>query len=163
MLPFSNDVWRELGVFEKMDALYIHKPGAKFIHEESGAEFTYYFDNAIRGDNPYAYQVKRADFDKMLLDHAASLGAEVRDQTSVDDVAFAADGVTVRATGPDGKRYTVRAPMFVDATGRDALIAGRRQLKVTDGVITTNVAVHTMYKNVDRSQGADEGNIIIGL
>jgi flavin-dependent dehydrogenase len=53
--------------------------------------------------------------------------------------------------------------MFVDATGRDALIAGRRQLKVPDGVITTNVAVHCMYKNVDRENGADEGNIVLGL
>jgi flavin-dependent dehydrogenase len=163
MLPFSNDLWKELGVFEKMDATFIHKPGAKFIHEETGAEFTYYFDNAIRAGNPYAYQVKRADFDKMLLDHAASLGAVVREQTRVDDVQFASDGVTVRATGPDGKPYEVRADVFVDATGRDAFIAGRRQLKVPDGVITTNVAVHTMYKNVDRSQGADEGNIILGL
>lgn len=163
MLPFSNDVWRELGVLEKLDAQYIHKPGAKFIHEESGAEFTYYFDKAIRPGNPYAYQVKRADFDKMLLDHAASLGADVRQKTRVDDVAFASDGVTVRATGPEGKPYEVRAAVFVDATGRDALIAGRRQLKIVDGEITTNVAVHTMYRNVDRSQGADEGNIVIGL
>lgn len=163
MLPFSNDIWRELGVFEKIDQQYIHKPGAKFIHEETGAEFTYYFDNAIREGNPYAYQVKRADFDKMLLDHAAGLGAVVRDQTRVDDVEFAADGVTVRASGPDGAGYAVRAPLFVDATGRDALIAGRRKLKVADGVITTNAAVHTMFRNVDRSQGADEGNIIIGL
>ncbi|HEY1587153.1 MAG TPA: tryptophan 7-halogenase, partial [Polyangia bacterium] len=83
--------------------------------------------------------------------------------TRVDDVAFASDGVTVRATGADGESYSVRAPVFVDATGRDALIAGRRQLKIVDGEITTNVAVHTMYKNVDRSQGADEGNIILGL
>src|SRR6185312_7017060 len=163
MLPFSNDIWRELGVFEKLDAQYIHKPGAKFIHEESGAEFTYYFDKSIRPGNPYAYQVKRADFDKMLLDHAASMGADVRQQTRVDDVAFAPDGVTVRATGPDGRRYDVRAAVLVDATGRDALIAGRRQLKIVDGEITTNVAVHTMYKNVDRSQGADEGHIILGL
>lgn len=163
MLPFSNDIWRELGVFEKIDALYIHKPGAKFIHEESGAEFTYYFDAAIRGGNPYAYQVKRADFDKMLLDHAAGLGAEVRQETRVDDVTFAADGVTVRATGPDGQSRDFTAPLFVDATGRDALIAGRRRLKVVDGVITTNAAVHTMYRDVDRSQGADEGNIILGL
>jgi flavin-dependent dehydrogenase len=162
MLPFSNDVWRELGVFDKIDKLYIHKPGAKFIHEESGAEFTYYFDAAIRGGNPYAYQVKRADFDKMLLDHAATLGAVVREETIVDEVDFAADGVTVRARGRDGA-LCVRAPLFVDATGRDALIAGRRRLKVPDGVITTNAAVHTMFKNVDRSQGADEGNIIIGL
>jgi flavin-dependent dehydrogenase len=163
MLPFSNDIWRELGVFEKIDQQYIHKPGAKFIHEESGAEFTYYFDNAIRSGNPYAYQVKRADFDKMLLDHAASLGAVVRDRTRVEDVEFTSDGVTVRAGGPDGASYDVRAAMFVDATGRDALIAGRRHLKVVDGVVTTNAAVHTMYRNVDRSQGADEGNIIIGL
>ena len=163
MLPFSNDVWRELGVFEKMDKLYMRKPGATFIHEESGAEFTYYFDNAIRGGNPYAYQVKRADFDKMLLDHAASLGAVVREETAVEDVHFASDGVTVSAAAADGTRYQVRAPLFVDATGRDALIAGRRQLKVTDGVITTNVAVHSMYRDVDRSQGAAEGNIIIGL
>ena len=76
MLPFANDIWKELGVFEKMDASYIHKPGAQFIHEESGAEFTYYFDTAIRPGRPYAFQVKRAEFDKMLLDHAASLGAD---------------------------------------------------------------------------------------
>jgi flavin-dependent dehydrogenase len=164
MLPCSNDVWRELGVFEKIDGLFMHKPGAKFIHEETGAEFTYYFDKAIRAGNPYAYQVKRADFDLMLLEHAASLGADVRQETTVDDVAFAADGVTVYARGKDGVRYEVRAPVFVDATGRDALIAGRRQLKIVDGVITTNAAVHTMYRNVDRAAcGADEGNIILGL
>src|SRR5262249_46739788 len=97
LLPFANEMWRDLGVFEKMDAHYIHKPGAKFIHEESGAEFTYYFDNAIRAGNPYAYQVKRADFDKLLLDHAAELGAVVREETRVEDVQFAPDGVTVRA------------------------------------------------------------------
>lgn len=164
MLPFSNDVWRELGVFEKIDGLFMHKPGAKFIHEESGAEFTYYFDKAIRAGNPYAYQVKRADFDQMLLDHAASLGAEVRQETAVEDVVFAADGVTVCARDCAGARYEVRAPVFVDATGRDALIAGRRRLKIPDGLITTNAAVHTMYRNVDRAAcGADEGNIIIGL
>jgi flavin-dependent dehydrogenase len=162
MLPFANDIWKELGVFEKMDASYIHKPGAKFVHEESGAEFTYYFDTAIRPGRPYAFQLKRAEFDKMLLDHAAGLGAVVRQQTRVEDVRFGPDGVTVRALGPEGP-YEVRAPLFVDATGRDALVAGKRQLKVPDGLITTNVAVHSMYKNVERANGTDEGNIIIGL
>jgi flavin-dependent dehydrogenase len=163
MLPFTNDIWKELGVFDKIDAQYIHKPGAMFVHEESGAEFTYYFDTAIRPGRPYAYQVKRAEFDKMLLDHARSLGAEVREETRVDEVGFAPDGVSVACTGPDGRGYTVRAPMFVDATGRDALMANRRQLKIPDGTVTTNVAVHCMFQEVDRTGGADEGNIIIGL
>jgi flavin-dependent dehydrogenase len=163
LLPFGNDVWKELGVFEKMDARYIHKPGARFIHEESGADFTYYFDTAIRPGRPYAFQVKRAEFDQMLLEHAASLGAVVREQTRVDEVTFATEGVTVDAVGPDSARYQVRAPVFVDATGRDALIAGRRQLKVPDGLITTNVALHCMWQGVDRDNGADEGNIVLGL
>jgi flavin-dependent dehydrogenase len=162
MLPFANDVWKELGVYEKLDAYYIHKPGARFIHEESGADFTYYFDTAIRTGRPYAFQVKRAEFDQMLLEHAASLGAVVRQETRVEDVRFAPDGVTVSAQGPEGS-YQVRAPMFVDATGRDALIAGRRDLKIPDGTITTNVALHSMWQGVDRENGANEGNIVIGL
>ncbi|MFI5289381.1 MAG: NAD(P)/FAD-dependent oxidoreductase [Polyangia bacterium] len=162
MLPFANDIWKELGVFEKMDAMFIHKPGAKFVHEESGAEFTYYFDTAIRPGRPYAFQLKRAEFDLMLLEHAASLGACVRQETRVADVDFAADGVTVKCERA-GEKYQVTAPVFVDATGRDALIANRRQLKETDGLVTTNVAVHTMYRDVERDPGEDEGNIIIGL
>jgi flavin-dependent dehydrogenase len=163
LLPFSNDIWKELGVFDQMNARFIHKPGARFIHEESGAEFTYYFDTAIRPGRPYAFQVKREEFDLMLLDRARELGAEVREETKVDDVQFGADGVTVSATGPDGRPYDVTAPLFVDATGRDAFIAGKRQLKVHDELITTNVALHCMYRGVPREQGLEEGNIIIGL
>src|SRR5690242_1692261 len=100
LLPFGNDVWKELGVFPHLDANYIHKPGATFVHEESGNEFVYFFDTAIRPGRPYAFQVKRGEFDKMLLDRARELGAEVREETRVEDVQFLADGVVVRATGP---------------------------------------------------------------
>jgi flavin-dependent dehydrogenase len=163
LLPFANDVWKELGVFETMDASFIHKPGATFVHEESGAEFTYYFDTAIRPGRPYAYQVKRGEFDQMLLERARALGADVREQTKVNDVTFLEDGVVVTATGPDGRAFEVRAPMFVDATGRDALLCNRRRLKVPDGLVTTNVAVHCIFEDVVRPSGADDGNIIIGL
>ena len=163
LLPFGNDIWRELGVFETMNETFIHKPGARFIHEESGAVFTYYFDNAIRPGRPYAFQVKRADFDKMLLDRARELGAEVREETLVKNVQFLSDGVIVTAAGTDGVPYEVNAPLFIDATGRDAMMAGKQQLKVHDDVITTNVALHCMFSGIPREQGLDEGNIIIGL
>src|SRR4051812_40999472 len=70
MLPFASDVFKELGVFDEIDARYMHKPGAVILHEESGARFTYYFDTAIQTGRPYAYQVTRGDFDKLLLDNA---------------------------------------------------------------------------------------------
>ena len=52
----------------------------------------------------------------------------------------------VSTLGKDGRTAQLSAPLFVDATGRDALIANRRQLKVADGLVTTNVAVHTMFQ-----------------
>src|SRR4029079_7506530 len=81
----------------------------------------------------------------------------------VGEVSVHGDGVVVTATGSDGKPYTVKAQMFVDATGRDALMAGKRPLKVHDELITTNVALHCMWSGVPREQGLEEGNIIVGL
>ncbi len=163
LLPFGNDIWKELGVFDQMNERFIHKPGARFIHEESGAEFTYYFDTAIRGGRPYAFQVKREEFDLMLLDRARELGAVVREETKVTDVKFNPDGVVVSAVGKDGVAYQVSAPLFMDCTGRDALMAGKRQLKVHDELVTTNVALNCQYAGVPRESGLEEGNIIIGL
>jgi flavin-dependent dehydrogenase len=162
LLPFANDLWKELGVFETMNQRFLHKPGAKFVHEESGEVFTYYFDTAIRPGRPYAFQVKRAEFDLMLLERAVELGAVIRQETSVFDVRVVSDGVVVTCCQGEHE-YQVRGRMFVDATGRDALIANRQQLKVADDLVTTNVAVHATFKGIARDAGPDGGNIILGL
>jgi flavin-dependent dehydrogenase len=163
LLPVGNDLWRELGVFEKMDARYLRKPGARFIHEESGEALTYYFEDAIRSGNPYAFQVKRAEFDQMLLEHARELGAEVREETAVEEVIFRSDGIVCRCVAPDGHPYEANAQVFVDATGRDALIASRRQLKEPDALLETNVAFNAQFRGVERAAGRDEGNVVLGI
>ena len=161
LLPFGNDLYRELGVFEDIDRRYIHKPGARFLHEESGTSFTYYFDTAIEGGRPYAYQVPRADFDQLLLDNSRRLGAEVRQQTTVTKLRVLPSHVEVDASGPDGRAYTVEAPLFVDATGRDTFLARQLGNKVPDDLITTNVAAFTHFENVLRQSGDDEGNFTL--
>ena len=160
LLPFGSDFLRELGVLEEVDARYIHKPGARFIHEESGESFTFYFDQAIEPGRPYAYQVPRADFDQLLLDNARRLGAEVREETEVRDVRFHGDRVEVvtRASHAGAVAETHAAKMFLDATGRDALIATQENLKAPDDLITTNMACFTHYEDVVRQDGTDEGN-----
>lgn len=160
LLPFGNDLFKELGVFEEIDRRYIHKPGARFIQEGSGDSFTYYFDTAIDPARPYAYQVQRGDFDLLLLENAVRLGAEVRQETEVRKPRFHEDYVEVDIA-PAGSRdavTTLRAPMFVDATGRDTLLARQLGGKVADDAITTNVACYTQYRGCQREPGADEGN-----
>ena len=163
LLPFCGEIWDELELSAEMARRFIVKPGARFIHNESGAEFTYYFASAIRPDHPFAYEVQRSEFDQMLLDNSARLGAEVRYRTEVRDVEFRPDRVQVTARREDGSEYQVDSQMFVDATGRDTLLGGRLGLKVTDDLVTTNVACFTHYENCHRQSGRDEGNITIVL
>ena len=162
LLPFANDLFKELGVFEQIDGRYIHKPGARIIHEESGARFTYYFDTAIREGRPYAYQVPRADFDQLLLDNARKHGADVRERHQVRDVKFLSDRVVVTARDLENdKELVFEAPMFVDATGRDTLLATEHNLKVADDLVTTNVGCFTHWENCNRESGTDEGNFTL--
>ncbi|HRI52613.1 MAG TPA: NAD(P)/FAD-dependent oxidoreductase [Pseudomonadota bacterium] len=163
LLPCCGEIWDELELKDEMARRFIRKPGARFIHNESGAEYTYYFAYAIRPDHPFAYEVQRGEFDQMLLENAARLGAEVRYRTEVRDVEFLPDRVRVTARPAAGPEYQVEGQLLVDATGRDTFLGGRCGLKVTDDLVTTNVACYTHYENCQRQPGSDEGNITIVL
>ena len=53
---------------------------------DEGVKF--YFKDGFRSQTESSYQVTRAEFDKVLLDHAAENGAEVREETAVKGVEF---------------------------------------------------------------------------
>lgn len=163
LLPCAGEIWDELGLREEMHRRFIVKPAARFIHNESGEQFTYYFSEAIRPDYPYAYEVPRAEFDHLLLERSRELGAEVRYQQEVRDVSIGNDAVAVDVRSADGSSYSVRSQIFVDATGRDTLLGTRFGLKVSDDLVTTNAACFTHYTNCNRQTGRDEGNITIVL
>ena len=163
LLHFSGEVWTELGVMEQLTERFLHKPGARFIHNESGAHFTYPFSGAVRGDWSHAFQVPRAEFDELLLRHAQSLGADVREAHEVRDLDIHDAGVRVRVRDPHGAESEHSAAAFVDATGRDTFLGTRLRLKAADDLIDTNVACFTHFENTQREPGAEEGNITIIL
>jgi flavin-dependent dehydrogenase len=163
LLPCGGEIWDELEVSDEMKRRYIHKPGARFVHNESGLEQTYYFSEAIRPDHPFAYEVPRADFDDLLLRRSESLGAVVCENTTVTKVRFEPDYVEVAAQGKEGSPFVFRSPLFVDATGRDTFLGTKLGLKVSDELVTTNVACFTHYEHCKRQSGEDEGNITVVL
>lgn len=69
-----------------------------------------------------SWQVRRADFDEMLLRNAARKGAEVREQCTVTGLIRNAHGVVtgVRAETRDGTVEEISAPITIDATGKEA-------------------------------------------
>ena len=69
-------------------------------------------------------------------------------------------GVAYRsARGQEGRAY---APMIIDASGRDTLLASRLRLKRKDSTLN-KVSVFAHFTGVRRDPGPDEGNLIIAL
>ncbi len=84
-----------MGVREKIDAGgFLIKYGGEIV-SACGQRVRFYFRNGFKAKRPTAYQVLRSEFDRILLDHAAESGCDVRQETSVDSFEFGNDGVTL--------------------------------------------------------------------
>src|ERR1700736_3650831 len=96
LLPFSMQAFTRLGLHEKfVQAGFMEKFGGEMYGAcgEDGVKF--YFEDGFRSQTDRSYQVTRADFDKVLLDHAAESGAEVCEETGVDMVDFSENSATI--------------------------------------------------------------------
>ncbi len=126
LLPRNLALFDRLGVTDQVRTIGVHKPGAEFISDETGQAIAFPFLQALDNTYPHSWQVRRAELDDILFRNAARLGARTMEQTRVRTVDL--DTRTVDADTPDGPvRFQPR--YILDATGRDALIAGSRQLK----------------------------------
>lgn len=157
LLPAALPLLERLGVYEAVAAGGFQvKYGATFHDQESGQEHTFYFAPGKPWPN-YSYQVPRADFDALLLDHARKQGVAVLQPTTVESATFDSDGVTVTARH-DGHPLAARARFLVDASGRDSFLAarlGRRERIPNLG----KVALFAHFRGAERWPGREEGNI----
>jgi flavin-dependent dehydrogenase len=161
LLPMSLPVFDALGVTAKLESRLIRKNGAWFLDGMTGEEVTFKFAHAVREGHPYAFHGPRAEIDRILLDHAAELGVDVRQQWNGLGFVQEGDRVTgVVARRPDGSEERLLAKVVVDATGRDAL-AARRTGKVKTPRLERTLAVFSHFDGCHRMQGDDEGDIRI--
>ena len=159
LLPATLPILDRLGVHATIaERGFQVKYGAAFHDQESGLEHTFYF---LKGKPwpSYSYQVPRAEFDTILLEHATKLGVDVRQPATVEAVAFDAEGVTATVES-HGQRATARGRFLVDASGRAGLLAarvGRRERVPNLG----KVALFAHFRGAWRAPAPDEGNIRI--
>ncbi|MBV9104552.1 MAG: tryptophan 7-halogenase [Verrucomicrobia bacterium] len=125
-LPATLNTLERMGVREKIDrGGFLVKHGGEIV-SACGQRVRFYFRNGFKAKRSTAYQVLRSEFDKILLDHAAESGCDVRQKTPVESFGIDADGVTLRS-GNGGQ--LVRAQYVIDCSGRNCLIGNRYQLK----------------------------------
>jgi flavin-dependent dehydrogenase len=141
----------------------VYKPGAEVVPDEHPHAAIFRFDQ-----NPYlsidhSYHVRRADFDKLLIDNSRRLGATVLEDARVTEIEFGAEGRSrVTALGPD-KMASLWFPRFVvDASGRDTLLLRRLGLRRVDKRNNT-AAVFGHFRNVFHTNGSAQGMITMHL
>ncbi len=159
LVPLNLPLFEQLGVKDAVAGIAMLKYGAQFNSVEHGTSLTYDFGTALDCVCPYAYQVRRSEFDHLLLRHCAANGAEVHEGTRVTAVDFgSADGVHVTAQGDDGAPRRWRAGFLVDASGRDTFLASKFGIK-RKNVKHNSAALFGHFTGAQRLPGREEGNI----
>ncbi len=166
VMPVANAILRETGVWDKVEqAGFVPKHGAEFhVSNKSVLPKHVEFSKGLVPGLDYTYQVERARFDEILLDHAAELGCEVRQETRATEVrAVGREGYAVTLAGADADRLpeSVHGSFLIDASGRDALFAKPIKTAPANSSLAKRVAIYSHFDNVPRPPGKAGGNIII--
>jgi flavin-dependent dehydrogenase len=161
LLPQSLPVLEAIGVLDEVEATFIRKYGARFHDDALGRKDRFSFDGAWKNDRDHSFEVPRELFDKVLLDHAQRLGAEVREEWSVTGAVREGERVVgVLAKAPDGTDARFDAKYVVDASGRDALFA--HATRGTEKILDLDqTAIFSHYEGVPRPEGKLAGDIDI--
>jgi flavin-dependent dehydrogenase len=154
LLPFSMKAFSRLELHEKfLRAGFLKKFGGEIFGACSERGTKFYFKDGFRSQTDHAYQVTRADFDKVLLDHAAECGAEVHEETSVDRVEFSKEDVEL-AIRRNSSSHSIRARYVIDASGRTSVLGRQFKIKTTyDHLQKLSIFAH--YDGVWRAEGID--------
>jgi flavin-dependent dehydrogenase len=158
LLPYNNDLFERLGVTVPLSqGTFTPKYGAGFVTADGALGYTFRFRENLPEAYHSAYQVKRAEFDELLLRNASSSGVDVREGMAVTAVDLD-DPSRAAVTCANGERFEAR--FVVDASGHGAFL-GNRLGRRKDVEELQKVAVFAHYKNVPRPEGRDAGNTII--
>jgi flavin-dependent dehydrogenase len=161
LLPHSLPMLKRLGVLPDVEKIGIVKYGAEIVSHAHGRARTLYFSRALDGSQPFAYEVRRAEFDEILLRNSQAKGARVHEGVRARTVDFR-DGrpPLIHAEDREGRPFTWEARFLVDASGRDTFLSAQRGGKLRNPQ-HNSAAIFGHFEGVARLPGMDEGNISI--
>jgi flavin-dependent dehydrogenase len=162
LIPETYHVLRRLNVLDKMQGShFIRKYSVQFVNDRGRLSAPFYFWDNKPHECSQTWQVRRSEFDEIMLRNAAGHGVQVHEGHRVLEVLFDGDrAVGVRVQNDDGVERTVMADVVVDASGQSTLISSRLGLRKWDPELK-KAAVWTYFKGAYRDIGRDEGATIV--
>jgi FADH2-dependent halogenase len=161
LLPYNQEIFRDMGVLPKLEAAgLIKKHGAQFHLGNSSKSIFLVFRNGCFTRFTEAFQVERATFDHLLLQHARESGAEVREGWTVTRFASEPNAVTLQARSPQGEAHSFCASFLIDASGRGNLTGNQEGLRSVHPHLK-KLALFGHFSGVALDEGEKGGDTII--
>lgn len=162
LLPQSIPMLRRLGVLPEVEKIGIVKYGAEMVSYRYGRSQMFHFAKAFDESQPYAFEVKRAEFDAILANNAVAKGAHFYEGVKAQRADFRPGQTSLVYTEDrEGRARTWEARFIVDASGRDTFLSGQlggKHRSKKHG----SAAIFGHFEGVTRIPGMDEGNITAG-
>ena len=158
LMPFCYFPLERLGLVDTlMESANPRKYCVQFVRQDGFLSQPFYFFQHFDHPSSTTWQVWRSDFDKMILDKARENGASVMEETKAKNLIKSGDRVEgIKVESKEMGLLELRAPIVVDASGRDCFAAHKQNWMVRDPELK-KIALWTYFKGAKRDPGLDEG------
>lgn len=162
LLPANLPLFERLGVADEIRAIGMPKLGAEFVSPWHGRGETFEFKDAYDPRPAYAYQVRRSQFDEILIRRASCAGARVVEGCRVltADLTPGMRTIRVDAVHENGSPQAWNTRFLVDASGRDTFLAGQLGAKRRNRK-HSSAAMYAHFSGAHRYPDQRAGNISI--
>ena len=154
--------FRRLGLLEKLkESPFVRKYSVQFANAAGKESRPFYFFEAVHHESAVTWQVTRAQFDHMLINHAAEQGVVTHQGVLVKQVLFEGDrAVGVEVQMQDGTREKFFANVVVDATGQAAMLSNKFRWRVRDPKLKKAV-LYSYFKGAHREPDLNGGATLV--
>lgn len=161
LMPQTYWTFKRLGLLEKMKrSSFVRKESVQFVSGDGQESAPFYFTDRDPNEWSSTWQVRRDEFDAMLLDNARDHGAKVCEGAKVREVLFEdSRAVGVRVT-IDGKTSRLSSKVVIDATGQSALLSRQLNSRYPDAQLK-NASLYAHYRGGLLDEGRNAGATII--
>jgi flavin-dependent dehydrogenase len=154
--------FERMGILDKLkQSPFVRKYSVQFANPAGKESRPFYFFEANHHESAVTWQVTRAEFDKLLIEHAETQGATVYQKALIKQVLFDGDrAVGVEVQMADGSLQTFHAKVIVDATGQTALLSNKFRWRMRDPKLKKAV-LYSYFKGAHRETDLNGGATLV--
>jgi flavin-dependent dehydrogenase len=154
--------FQRMGILDKLKASpFVRKYSVQFANYVGKESRPFYFFEAIHHESAVTWQVTRAVFDRLLLEHAGDQGAKVYQGTPVRRVVFEGDRAAgVEVAMKDGSVRKFESKVVVDATGQTAMLSNKFGWRMRDPKLKKAV-LYSYFKGAMREPDLNGGATLV--